>query len=196
MSLVPMVLEQSPRGERVMDLFSKMLAERVIFLNGPFNDNMSHLICAQLLYLESVDSTKDISLYINSPGGSVTSGLAIRDTMNFIKCDVSTIVMGMAASMGALIATSGTKGKRFALPDSTIMIHQVSSGTQGTVMDQEIALKESIRLNDRLHDILCENASGKYTHQEMKDLCGRDRYLSPQQTVDMALIDGVISQRA
>ena len=138
MTLVPMVMENTGRGERAMDLYSKMLMERVIFLNGPVESNMANLICAQLLYLESVDPGKDISMYINSPGGSVTAGLAIRDTMNFIKCDVSTVCMGLAASMGALLLSSGTKGKRVALPDARIMIHQVYSGTSRTVLDQEL----------------------------------------------------------
>lgn len=194
MTLVPMVMENTGRGERAMDLYSKMLMERVIFLNGPVESNMANLICAQLLYLESVDPGKDISMYINSPGGSVTAGLAIRDTMNFIKCDVSTVCMGLAASMGALLLSSGTKGKRFALPDARIMIHQVSSGTSGTVMDQEIQLKESLTLNERLHHIMAD-ACGQPFDKVKRD-CSRDYFMSAQETVDYGLIDKVIEKRA
>ena len=191
--MVPMILENTGRGERAMDLYSKMLAERVIFLSGPVEDNMANLICAQLLYLESVDPTKDISMYINSPGGSVNAGLAIRDTMNFIKCDVSTVCMGLAASMGALLLSSGTKGKRFALPDARIMIHQVSSGTRGTVMDQEIQLKESIVLNDRLHHIMADACGRPF--DKVKADCSRDYFMSAAQTVEYGLIDQVIAKR-
>jgi ATP-dependent Clp protease, protease subunit len=191
--MVPMILENTGRGERAMDLYSKMLMERVIFLNGPVEDNMANLICAQLLYLESVDPSKDISMYINSPGGSVNAGLAIRDTMNFIKCDVSTVCMGMAASMGALLLSSGTKGKRFALPDARIMIHQVSSGTRGTVMDQEIQLKESVTLNDRLHHIMTEACGQSF--EKVKNDCSRDYFMSAAETVTYGLIDRVIDKR-
>lgn len=194
MTLVPMVMENTGRGERAMDLYSKMLMERVIFLNGPVESNMANLICAQLLYLESVDPGKDISMYINSPGGSVTAGLAIRDTMNFIKCDVSTVCMGLAASMGALLLSSGTKGKRFALPDARIMIHQVSSGTSGTVMDQEIQLKESLTLNERLHHIMADACGQPF--DKVKLDCSRDYFMSAQETVDYGLIDKVIEKRA
>lgn len=194
MTLVPMVMENTGRGERAMDLYSKMLMERVIFLNGPVESNMANLICAQLLYLESVDPGKDISMYINSPGGSVTAGLAIRDTMNFIKCDVSTVCMGLAASMGALLLSSGTKGKRFALPDARIMIHQVSSGTSGTVMDQEIQLKESLTLNERLHHIMADACGQPFAKVKLD--CSRDYFMSAQETVDYGLIDKVIEKRA
>lgn len=194
MALVPMVLERDGRGERAMDLYSKMLMERVIFLNGPVEENMANLICAQLLYLESVDPAKDISIYINSPGGSVTAGLAIRDTMNFIKCDVSTVCMGQAASMGALLLGSGTKGKRFALPDARIMIHQVSSGMgRSTCMDMEIAMQETKRLNDRLHTILAEDCGQPF--EKVKNDCSRDYFMSSEETVAYGLIDRVIDKR-
>ncbi len=193
-NLVPMILENTGRGERAMDLYSKMLAERVIFLTGGVEDNMANLIVAQLLFLESVDPGKDISMYINSPGGSVTAGLAIRDTMNFIKCDVSTICIGQACSMGALLLGSGAKGKRFCLPDSRVMIHQVSSGSRGTVMDQEIQLAESIKLNDRLHHILAADCGKSY--KDMKRLCSRDYFMSATESKAFGIVDGVIENRA
>lgn len=193
MALVPMVLERDGRGERAMDLYSKMLMERVIFLNGEVEPNMANLICAQLLYLESVDPGKDISLYINSPGGDVHAGLAIRDTMNFIKSDVSTVCMGMAASMGALLLCSGAKGKRFCLPDASVMIHQVSSGTRGTFMDQMISLKHTESLNDRLHRIMAE-MSGKPYEQVLQD-CSRDKWLTAHEAVNYGLVDAVIDKR-
>ena len=191
--MVPMVLEQSGRGERAMDLYSRLMADRVIFLHGPVEDHMANLIVAQLLYLESIDPTKDISLYINSPGGSVTAGLAIRDTMNFIKCDVSTVCMGQACSMGALLLGSGTKGKRICLPDARVMIHQVSSGTGGTVMDQEIQLRESIKLNDRLHHILAEDCGKDF--ETMKQLCSRDYFMSSAESLEFGIIDKVVTSR-
>lgn len=193
MSLIPMVVETTSRGERYQDLFSRMLADRVIFLTGVVEDNMANLIVAQLLYLESVDPTKDISLYINSPGGSVTAGLAIRDTMNFIKCDVSTVCIGQACSMGALLLGSGAKGKRVCLPDARVMIHQVSSGSKGTVMDQEIQLAESIKLNNRLHTILAEDCGKDF--KTMKKLCSRDHFMSSQEALDMGIIDKVVTNR-
>ena len=191
--MVPMVLEQTGRGERAMDLYSRLMADRVIFLHGQVEDHMANLIVAQLLYLESIDPTKDISLYINSPGGSVTAGLAIRDTMNFIKCDVSTVCMGQACSMGALLLGSGTKGKRICLPDARVMIHQVSSGTGGTVMDQEIQLRESIKLNDRLHHILAEDCGKDF--ETMKQLCSRDYFMSSAESLEFGIIDKVVSNR-
>lgn len=193
MALVPMVLENTRGGERAMDLYSKMLAERVIFLNGEVEDNMANLIVAQLLYLESVEPGKDISMYINSPGGSVTAGLAIRDTMNFIKSDVSTLCMGSAASMGALLLASGAKGKRICLPDARVMIHQVSSGTRGTYMDQMRSLKETERLNTRLHVILAEACNQSFEH--MLDLCERDHFMSAEETLKLGLVDKIISVR-
>lgn len=193
--LIPMVVEQTARGERSYDIFSRMLGDRVIFLNGPVNDQVSHLLVAQLLYLESVAPDKDISLYINSPGGSVSAGLAIRDTMNFISCDVSTVCMGIAASMGALLLGSGAKGKRFILPDARVMIHQVSSGTGGTFMDQEIQLMETKKLNDRLHHILVDDCGNKLTFDEMKQKCSRDYFMNAQESVDFGIVDKIITKR-
>jgi ATP-dependent Clp protease protease subunit len=190
-----MVVEQTARGERSFDIFSRMLNDRVIFLNGPVNDQMSHLIVAQLLYLESAAPDKDISLYINSPGGSVSAGLAIRDTMNFISCDVSTVCMGIAASMGALLLGSGAKGKRIILPDARVMIHQVSSGTGGTFMDQEIQLNETKKLNDRLHTILTEDCLGRHTFDEMKAKCSRDYFMNAQEAVDFGIVDKIVAKR-
>ncbi len=200
-ALVPMVLERTAQGERSMDLYSKMLAERVIFLNGEVEDHMANLICAQLLFLESADPNKDISIYINSPGGSVTAGLAIRDTMNFIKCDVSTVCMGQACSMGALLLGSGATGKRFILPDARVMIHQVSSGTRGTVIDQEVQFRESQKLNDRLHHILtadCNrgNPATPHTFEEMKRLCSRDYFMGAEEAQAFGIVDKVITNRA
>lgn len=200
-ALVPMVLERTAQGERSMDLYSKMLAERVIFLNGEVEDHMANLICAQLLFLESADPNKDISIYINSPGGSVTAGLAIRDTMNFIKCDVSTVCMGQACSMGALLLGSGATGKRFILPDARVMIHQVSSGTRGTVIDQEVQFRESQKLNDRLHHILtadCNrgNPTTPHTFEEMKRLCSRDYFMGAEEAQAFGIVDKVITNRA
>lgn len=195
MALVPMVLERDGRGERAMDLYSKMLAERVIFLTGPVEENMANLIVAQLLYLEQADPTRDINMYINSPGGSVIAGLAIRDTMNFIKCDVSTVCIGQAASMGALLLGSGAKGKRYITPDARVMVHQVSSGTRGTVIDQEIQLAESVKLNNRLHQILTDDCLNRHTFEEMKQLCSRDYFMSAQESVDFGIVDKIVENR-
>lgn len=193
--LVPMVLENTGRGERSMDIYSRMLNDRVIFLNGEVEDHMANLIVAQLLYLEASDPTKDIYLYINSPGGSVTAGLAIRDTMNFIKCDVSTVCMGQACSMGALLLGSGAKGKRIVLPDARVMIHQVSSGTRGTVIDQEVQMAESIKLNNRLHQILVEDCGNKHTFTEMKARCSRDHFMGAVEAVEFGIVDKVVTSR-
>lgn len=193
--LVPMVLENTGRGERSMDIYSRMLNDRVIFLNGEVEDHMANLIVAQLLYLEAADPTKDIYLYINSPGGSVTAGLAIRDTMNFIKCDVSTVCMGQACSMGALLLGSGAKGKRIVLPDARVMIHQVSSGTRGTVIDQEVQFLESKKLNDRLHQILVEDCGNRLTFDEMKKVCSRDYFMGAEQSVEFGIVDKVVTKR-
>lgn len=193
LNLVPMVLERDGRGERAMDLFSKLLADRVIFLSGPVEDHMANLIVAQLLFLEQQDSKRDISMYINSPGGSVLAGLAIADTMNFIKCDVSTVCVGHAMSMGAYLLANGAKGKRFSLPGSRIMIHQVSSGTRGTVMDQEISLEESKYLNDYLAKNL-STATGQ-TLKKIKSDISRDKFMGADDAVEYGLIDKVISTR-
>ncbi|HEU4852527.1 MAG TPA: ATP-dependent Clp endopeptidase proteolytic subunit ClpP [Telluria sp.] len=193
LGLVPMVVEQSGRGERAYDIYSRLLKERVVFLVGPVNDQMANLIVAQLLFLESENPDKDISLYINSPGGSVSAGLAIFDTMNFIKPDVSTLCTGMAASMGAFLLAAGTKGKRFSLPESRIMIHQPSGGSQGQASDIEIQAKEILYLRQRLNKLLAER-TGKSTEQIHLDT-ERDRFMSGEEAVDYGLIDKVLTHR-
>ncbi|UUZ49003.1 ATP-dependent Clp endopeptidase proteolytic subunit ClpP [Massilia sp. B-10] len=194
LGLIPMVVEQSGRGERSYDIYSRLLKERVIFLVGPVNDQMANLIVAQLLFLESENPDKDISLYINSPGGSVSAGLAIFDTMNFIKPDVSTLCTGMAASMGAFLLAAGAKGKRFSLPNSRIMIHQPSGGSQGQASDIEIQAKEILYLRERLNHILAEN-TGKTMEQIHKDT-DRDRFMSGDEAAEYGLIDKVLTSRA
>jgi ATP-dependent Clp protease protease subunit len=194
LGLVPMVVEQSGRGERAYDIYSRLLKERVIFLVGPVNDQMANLIVAQLLFLESENPDKDISLYINSPGGSVSAGLAIFDTMNFIKPDVSTLCTGMAASMGAFLLAAGANGKRFSLPNSRIMIHQPSGGSQGQASDIEIQAKEILYLRERLNKILAER-TGKTMEQIHKDT-DRDRFMSGDEAADYGLIDKVLTSRA
>ena len=194
LGLVPMVIEQSGRGERSYDIYSRLLKERVIFLVGPVNDQMANLIVAQLLFLESENPDKDISLYINSPGGSVSAGLAIYDTMQFIKPDVSTLCTGMAASMGAFLLAAGAKGKRFSLPNSRIMIHQPSGGSQGQASDIEIQAKEILYLRHRLNSILAER-TGQTIEQIAKDT-DRDRFLSSEEAAEYGLIDKVLTSRA
>jgi len=194
LGLVPMVVEQSGRGERAYDIYSRLLKERVIFMVGPVNDQMANLIVAQLLFLESENPDKDISLYINSPGGSVSAGLAIFDTMNFIKPDVSTLCTGMAASMGAFLLAAGAKGKRFSLPNSRIMIHQPSGGSQGMASDIEIQAKEILYLRERLAKIMADN-TGKTVEQIHKDT-DRDRFMSGDEAADYGLIDKVLTTRA
>jgi ATP-dependent Clp protease protease subunit len=194
LGLVPMVVEQSGRGERAYDIYSRLLKERVIFLVGPVNDQMANLIVAQLLFLESENPDKDISLYINSPGGSVSAGLAIFDTMNFIKPDVSTLCTGMAASMGAFLLAAGANGKRFSLPNSRIMIHQPSGGSQGQASDIEIQAKEILYLRERLNRILAER-TGKTMEQIHKDT-DRDRFMSGDEAAEYGLIDKVLTSRA
>ena len=193
LGMVPMVIEQSGRGERAYDIYSRLLKERVIFLVGPVNDQMANLIVAQLLFLESENPDKDISLYINSPGGSVSAGLAIFDTMNFIKPDVSTLCTGMAASMGAFLLAAGAKGKRFSLPESRIMIHQPSGGSQGQQSDIEIQAKEILYLRERLNRILAER-TGQTMEQIHKDT-DRDRFMSGEEAVEYGLIDRVLTSR-
>ncbi len=193
MSLVPMVVEQTSRGERSYDIFSRLLNDRIIMLCEEVTDASASLVVAQLLYLESQDPDKDISLYINSPGGSVTAGMAIYDTMQFIKCDVSTICVGMAASMGAFLLSSGTKGKRIALPNSEIMIHQPSAGTQGQITDMAIHLKRLELVKNRMNRILSEN-TGKPIEQVAAD-CERDNFMTAQEALDYGLIDKIISKR-
>ena len=193
MTLVPMVLEQTARGERSYDIYSRLLRDRVILLEGEVHDSMANLIVAQLLYLESEDSENDISLYINSPGGSVTAGLAILDTMDFIKCDVSTIAIGSVCSMGSLLASSGTKGKRFILPRARHMIHSVSGGSRGTVWDAEIQMEEMVRLNNLLTEVYANN-TGK-TVEELKTAMSRDNYLNAEASVEFGLADKVLTSR-
>ncbi len=192
--LVPMVVEQTARGERAYDIYSRLLKERVVFIVGPVEDHMANLIVAQLLYLESENPDKDIHLYINSPGGSVTSGLSIYDTMQFINSDVSTICVGQAASMGALLLAGGTNGKRFALPHSRIMVHQPSAGFSGQATDIEIHANEVLELKRRLNAIMAKH-TGKKVDQVRKDL-ERDNFMSSDQAVEYGLIDTVLVKRA
>ena len=193
LGMVPMVIEQSGRGERAYDIYSRLLKERVIFLVGPVNDQMANLIVAQMLFLESENPDKDISLYINSPGGSVSAGLAIFDTMNFIKPDVSTLCTGLAASMGAFLLAAGAKGKRFSLPNSRVMIHQPSGGSQGMASDIEIQAKEILYLRERLARIMADN-TGQSIEQIHKDT-DRDRFMSAEESVEYGMIDKVLTSR-
>ena len=193
-SLVPMVVEQTGRGERSYDIFSRLLNDRIIFLSDEVNDATASLVVAQLLYLEAQDPDKDISFYINSPGGSVTSGMAIYDTMNFIKCDVSTVCIGMAASMGAFLLSAGTKGKRFALPNSEIMIHQPLGGAKGQATDIKIQAELILRTRDRLNAILAKN-TGKSIEEIARDT-ERDNYMTAEQALAYGLIDKVIDKHA
>lgn len=193
LGMVPMVVEQSGRGERAYDIYSRLLKERVIFMVGPVNDQMANLIVAQLLFLESENPDKDISLYINSPGGSVSAGMAIYDTMQFIKSDVSTLCTGMAASMGAFLLAAGAKGKRFSLPNSRIMIHQPLGGAQGQASDIEIQAREILYLRERLNGILAEK-TGKTIEQIGKDT-DRDNFMSADAAVEYGLIDKVLINR-
>ncbi len=193
MALVPYVVEQTNRGERQYDIFSRLLNDRIIVLSDEVNDATASLVVAQLLYLEGQDSEKDISLYINSPGGSVSAGLAIYDTMQYIKCDVSTICMGMAASMGAFLLSSGAKGKRYALPNSEIMIHQPLGGAQGQATDIKIAAEHILRTREKLNKILAEN-TGKPLEQIALDT-ERDNWLSAQDAMDYGLVDKVFYKR-
>lgn len=192
-SLVPMVVEQTSKGERSYDIYSRLLRDRVIMLDTDVNETSASLIVAQLLFLESEDPDSDVHFYINSPGGSVIAGLSILDTMRFIKCDVSTIVMGQAASMGSLLASSGTPGKRLMLPSARHMIHQVSSGTRGTAIDMKIALEETLKLNEYLTRIYVEN-TGK-TYEQLEQDMSRDKFMSAQESVEYGLADRVITSR-
>lgn len=193
MSLVPYVVEQTSRGERSYDIFSRLLNDRIIFLSEEVNDTTASLIVAQMLYLEAQDPDKDIQFYINSPGGSVTSGLAIYDTMRYIKCDVSTICIGMAASMGAFLLSSGTKGKRIALPNAEIMIHQPSGGAQGKVTDIQIHANRIAEIKKKLNEIMAEN-TGRSIEEVTRDT-ERDHFLTAEQAKEYGLIDKVIYQR-
>ena len=190
MPLVPYVIEQTSRGERSFDIFSRLLNDRIIFLSEDVNDSTASLIVAQLLYLEAQDPDKDIQFYINSPGGSVTAGMAIYDTMRYIKCDVATICVGMAASMGAFLLSAGTKGKRMALPNAEIMIHQPSAGTQGQITDMAIHLKRLETIKARMNQIMAEN-TGKSV-EEVTDACERDNFMTAQEALEFGLIDRVL----
>ena len=193
MALVPYVIEQTNRGERSYDIFSRLLSDRIIVLSDEVNDATASLVVAQMLFLEGQDPEKDISLYINSPGGSVTAGMAIYDTMQYIKCDVSTICMGMAASMGAFLLSSGTKGKRIALPNSEIMIHQPLGGAQGQATEIEIAAQHILRTKKKLNSILAEN-TGKTIEQIAADT-DRDNWLTAQEAQEYGLVDKVLYKR-
>ena len=193
LGMVPMVIEQSGRGERSYDIYSRLLKERVIFMVGPVNDQVANLVVAQLLFLESENPDKDISFYINSPGGSVSAGMAIFDTMNFIKPQVSTLCIGMAASMGAFLLAAGAKGKRFSLPNSKIMIHQPSGGSQGQATDIEIQAREILKTREQLNKILAD-CTGQPLERIERDT-ERDYYMSAQECKDYGLIDQVISKR-
>ncbi len=193
MALIPMVVEQTDRGERSYDIYSKLLEERIIFITGEINDAVANTVVAELLYLEAKDSAKDIDIYINSPGGSVTSGLAIYDTMNFIKCDVSTICIGMAASMAAFLLSSGKKGKRYALPSSEIMIHQPLGGAQGQASDIKIQAEHILALKKKLNFVLAAN-TGKPIEQIEKDT-DRDNYLTAEDALGYGLIDKIFYNR-
>lgn len=191
--LIPMVIEQTDRGERSYDIYSKLLEERVIFLSGEINDAVANTVIAELIYLESKDAEKDISLYINSPGGSVSAGLAIYDTMNYIKCDVSTICVGLAASMGALLLASGAKGKRYALPNAEIMIHQPLGGTQGQASDIQIQAKQILKSKEKLNKILALNTGKKL--KQIENDTDRDNYMTADEAREYGLIDCVYTNR-
>ena len=192
MSLVPYVVEQTSRGERSYDIFSRLLNDRIIFLSEEVNDTTASLIVAQLLYLENQDPDKDIQFYINSPGGSVTAGMAIYDTMQYIKCDVNTICVGMAASMGAFLLSAGTKGKRMALPNAEIMIHQPSAGTQGQITDMAIHMKRLQTIKDRMNRIMAEQ-TGK-SLEEVTAACERDNFMTADEALAFGLIDQIVQR--
>ena len=192
MSLVPYVVEQTSRGERSYDIFSRLLNDRIIFLSEEVNDTTASLVVAQLLYLEAQDPDKDIQFYINSPGGSVTAGMAIYDTMQYIKCDVATICVGMAASMGAFLLSAGTKGKRMALPNSEIMIHQPSAGTKGQITDMAIHMKRLETIKARMNRIMAEN-TGKSV-EEITEACERDNFMTSAEAKDFGLVDKVLDR--
>lgn len=192
-ALIPMVVEQTAKGERSYDIYSRLLKERVIFLTGQVEDHMANLICAQLLFLESENPEKDIYLYINSPGGSVTAGMSIYDTMNFIKPDVSTVCMGQAASMGAFLLSGGAKGKRHCLPNSRVMIHQPLGGFQGQASDFEIHAKEILSIKEKLNRLMAEHSGQDY--EKVKEDTDRDNFLTAEEALDYGLIDSILSNR-
>ena len=193
-NLVPMVVEQSNKGERAYDIYSRLLKERIIFLTGQINDNVASLVTAQLLFLEAEDPKKEIYLYINSPGGLVTAGLGIYDTMQYVKPDISTLCIGQAASMGSFLLAAGTKGKRFSLPNSRIMVHQPSAGFQGQATDIQIHAKEILALKDRLNKIYAKHT--KKSETEIKKALERDNFMTPQEAKDFGLIDEVVEKRS
>ena len=193
MPMIPYVVEQTSRGERSYDIFSRLLNDRIIFLSEEVNDATASLIVAQMLYLEAQDPDKDIQFYINSPGGSVTAGMAIYDTMQYIKCDVATITIGMAASMGAFLLSAGTKGKRMALPNAEIMIHQPSAGTQGQITDMAIHLKRLQVIKERMNKIMAENTGRSI--EEVTAACERDNFMSAEEALEFGLIDQIITNR-
>ena len=192
-TLIPMVVEQSSRGERAYDIYSRLLKERIVFVVGPINDSVASLVTAQLLFLESEDPKKEISLYINSPGGLVTAGLGIYDTMQYIKPDVSTLCIGQAASMGSFLLAAGTKGKRFSLPNSRIMVHQPSAGFQGQATDIEIHANEVLSLKKRLNEIYSKHTEKSV--DEIKSALERDNFMTPENAKDFGLIDKVVDKR-
>ena len=193
MSLVPYVVEQTNRGERSYDIYSRLLSDRIIFLSEDVNDTTASLIVAQLLYLEAQDPDKDIQFYINSPGGSVTAGMAIYDTMRYIKCDVATICVGMAASMGAFLLSAGTKGKRLALPNAEIMIHQPSAGTQGQITDMAIHMKRLQTIKERMNRIMAENTGRSI--EEVTAACERDNFMTAEEALKYGIIDEIYQPR-
>ncbi len=194
MNLVPMVMEQTDRGERSYDIYSRLLEDRIIFITGEITDATADIVVAQLIYLEGKDPKKDINIYINSPGGSVSAGMAIYDTMNYIKCDICTICIGLAASMGAFLLSSGTKGKRFSLPNSEIMIHQPLGGAQGQATDIAIHAEQILKIKEKLNIILAKN-TGKDYQTIVKDT-DRDNFMSAEQALDYGLIDKIYEKRA
>src|SRR5690348_15730017 len=191
--LVPMVVEQTGRGERGYDIYSRLLVDRIVFLGTPVDDMVANLIIAQLLFLQMTDPKKDIHLYINSPGGSVTAGLAIYDTMQFLTCDVNTYCIGQAASMGAVLLCGGTKGKRYALPNSNIMIHQVLGGAEGQASDVEIRVKYMLKLKERLNTIIAKHSGQPY--DVVEKACDRDNFMSPEEAKKFGLVDSVVESR-
>jgi ATP-dependent Clp protease protease subunit len=191
--LIPHVIEQTGRGERGYDIYSRLLVDRIVFLGTPIDDMVSNVIIAQLLFLQMTDPKKDIHLYINSPGGSVTAGLAIYDTIQFLTCDVNTYCIGQAASMGAVLLCGGTKGKRFALPNSNIMIHQVLGGAEGQASDVEIRVKHMLRLKQRLNEIISKHTG--QTYEVVEKACDRDNFMSPDEAKAFGLVDEVVASR-
>ena len=195
MTLVPMVIETTSKGERAFDIYSRLLKERIIMLNGPVEDHMANLIVAQMLFLESEDPNKDINLFINSPGGVVTAGLSIYDTMQFIKCDVATYVMGQACSMGSFLANAGAKGKRFMLPNARHMIHQPSGGARGMASDIEISYKEIMHIKNRLTELYVKHNTQGKTYEEFERDMDRDKFMSAEEALEYGLIDKIIEKR-